>query len=575
MISGKNKVVASFAVILLLSVSTIAFIGSADNDTEYGTATLGNIPANAIPVSSAADLARVGTGQSSGGYTWSLSAYYYQTVNITLSGLFTPIGSSSSPFTGTYNGQGYTIRGLAVNSTGTNTSSIYGGGMFMYISGATLANIELVNVNVIGGTYHTGGLAATAVNSTISNCVVSGLVNINYSGSGQSPQYQVVGGIVGFAMNSLIEKCVNYANVNMYGRSGNNQGTGAAGGIAGGNSTVNTTGTLTISQCANYGSIYANTQLTSIGIHAAAGGIIGMSYGATGSSLIVKDCYNSGSVSTHTSSSGSTVSLVASGGILGGLRNGQLGGSWTISNCYNEGTISAVRQNTSNAQNMPGAGGIVGSSNQIGSGSSTPGGNVSIVNCYFLENKIYRNGALHSNVLIGRGDSTIDGSSVPARSSIQASASKTDAQMKPTQATALSGSSIYYTGVTRGNIAGWDFNNVWVMKGGYPMLRALGIEITSSPSNTSMIAGNTFSYTPLTNTGPASFSVSGASWLTVVGGNVVGTPTTAGTYTVTITATFGSQTATQTFMITVHAKLAFNSMPTGSILISPAMGVLA
>jgi hypothetical protein len=361
----------------------------------------------------------------------------------------------------------------------------------------------------------------------------------------------------------------------MYGRSGNNQGTGFAGGIVGGNAAGVITGPLTISQCANFGSIYANTQQTSIGIHAAAGGIIGMAYGANGANLVVKDCYNAGSVSTHTSSSGSTASLVASGGILGGLRNGNIGGSWIIINCYNTGTISAVRQNTSNTQNMPGAGAIVGSSNQISSGSATTGGNVSIVNCYFLENKIYRNGALHSNVLIGRGDSTIDGTSSPARSSVQNSGSKTDAQMKPSQSSALSGSSIYYTGVTRGNIAGWDFTNIWTMKGGYPVLRSHGLDITSSPTNTSVIVGNTFMYTPSANADTVSFSVSGASWLTVVGGTVVGTPTVAGTYNVTITATSGSKTTTQTFTITVYAKLVFQSMPTGSILISPAQGVLA
>ena len=575
MTSGRNKIVASFAVILLLTVGTFAFIEATGNDDpEYETAaTLGNIPAGAIPVSSAADLARVGTGQSSGGHVWSLGAYYYQTANITLSGLFTPIGSSSSPFTGTYNGQRYSITGLAVNSTSNITGSNNGGGMFLYVSGATLTNIDLVNVNVIGGIYHTGGLVATAVSSTISNCTVSGLVNINYSGGGQSPTYQCVGGIAGVAYNSTIEKCVNYANVNLYGRSGNNQGTGFAGGIVGGNANSTITGPLTISQCANFGSIYANTQLTSIGIHAAAGGIIGMAYGASGANLTVKDCYNSGSVSTHTSSSGSTSSLVASGGILGGLRNGQLGGSWTISNCYNTGKIDATRQNTSTAQNMPGSGAIVGSSNNIGSGSATPGGNVSIVNCYFLENTVYRNGALQS-ALIGRGDNTIDGTSVPVRSSTQNSGSKTDAQMKPTQATATSGSSVFYTGVTRGSIAGWDFNNVWVMKGGYPLLRFNELEITSSPPNTVLITGNTFSYAPSTNMDGASFSVSGASWLTVVGGTVVGTPTTAGTYTVTITATVGSKTATQTFTITVHAKLAFVSMPTGSILVSPAQGAL-
>ncbi|MCL2335965.1 MAG: hypothetical protein FWC60_00915, partial [Firmicutes bacterium] len=68
-------------------------------------------------VTTAADLQKVGTETTSGG--WTLSAYYKQTTNIDLSGIanWTPIGSGLS-FIGTYDGGGFTISNLKVSHTG-------------------------------------------------------------------------------------------------------------------------------------------------------------------------------------------------------------------------------------------------------------------------------------------------------------------------------------------------------------------------------------------------------------------------------------------------------------------------
>ena len=58
---------------------------------------------------------------------------------------FTPIGNNSTPFTGTFNGNSYTISNLFINLPTTN-----GVGLFGYTSGAAIENVGLVNANITG-----------------------------------------------------------------------------------------------------------------------------------------------------------------------------------------------------------------------------------------------------------------------------------------------------------------------------------------------------------------------------------------------------------------------------------------
>jgi len=82
---------------------------------------------------------------------------------------FSPIGNSTTNFTGNYNGLNNTINGLTCNHVEINQ------GMFGLTDGATLQNIALTNVNITGGDY-TGGLVGSAVNNNISNCSSTGTV---------------------------------------------------------------------------------------------------------------------------------------------------------------------------------------------------------------------------------------------------------------------------------------------------------------------------------------------------------------------------------------------------------------
>ena len=101
----------------------------------------------------------------------------------------------------------------------------------------------------------------------------------------------------------------------------------------------------------------------------------------------------------------------------------------------------------------------------------------------------------------------------------------------------------------------------------YAVWDAAAITITGTPA-THGIVGTTWSYIPMIDTTGHSLGVSGASWLTVSDGKVIGTPDTPGTYTVTLTATkTGYQSGTQTFTVTILSSLSFQSSPTGGAII--------
>ncbi|PTN31442.1 GLUG motif-containing protein [Desulfonatronum sp. SC1] len=81
-----------------------------------------------------------------------------------------PIGTDfSSPFTGTFDGDGYVINGLFINR-----DSDYQG-LFGYTDGATIKNLGVTDVNITGARF-IGGLVGQDVGSSIENCFTTGTV---------------------------------------------------------------------------------------------------------------------------------------------------------------------------------------------------------------------------------------------------------------------------------------------------------------------------------------------------------------------------------------------------------------
>lgn len=234
-----------------------------------------------------------------------LDAHYELGGNINLSRLdFEPIGNEwDGPFTGTFDGKGFTISNMNVSSPDLKYTGLFG-----YLEG-TVCNLKLDNVYVSGGRF-AGGIAGTVgVGGVVTDCeVLSGTVTVS-----GSPMRMAAGGITGVC-EGLVTRCSNGASVVV-------NGFGDAGGIIG---RVNEG--LVIEDCVNRGviqtssSYYGNDTLVS-------GGIIGF---VNNSDVLVTSCENSGSVST---------SQYADYGYCGGIIGRSSGSRTSVKDCTNSGAI--------------------------------------------------------------------------------------------------------------------------------------------------------------------------------------------------------------------------------------------
>ena len=194
---------------------------------------------------------------------------------------FAPIGNGSVKFTGSYNGQGFGIEGLLINRT---TNHI---GLFGWISGATIQNLSVTNVDISGGTYVGGLVGVNTVSAVISNCSTSGRVTGG----------DYVGGLIGFS-NATITGCYSSCTVT---------GGDYVGGLAGSNSVM-------VNRSYSEGNVTGNQHV---------GGLVGYN------PATVSNCYSTASVIRSSDSSNENF-----GGCVGYNYNG------TIEFCYSTGNVS-------------------------------------------------------------------------------------------------------------------------------------------------------------------------------------------------------------------------------------------
>ena len=210
-------------------------------------------------------------------------------------GSWTPIGTEDKPFTGTFDGNGYSIKGLYINSNSENQ------GLFGYMSGTNSAVRNLTvsgTVSVSGNNVSVGGVVGRNNGGAITNCHNT----VAVSGSKGDSIY--VGGVVGYNSSGTVTNCSNTGTVSGGGSvSGNTNVGGVVGFSIGG----------TVENCCNTGEVS--------GGDVSAGGVVG--YNVAG---IVENCYNTGKVSDG----------VFTGGVVGYNVTG------TVENCYNTGTVSGT-----------------------------------------------------------------------------------------------------------------------------------------------------------------------------------------------------------------------------------------
>ena len=259
---------------------------------------------------------------------------------------WTPIGKytddgNNTPYTGTFDGKHYAIKGLYVINLPDVAVGLFGG-----LKGAAVRNLT-VDGYVQGCDFVSGIAGDASANSTIENCRNDCHVVSEYGTDSGSFLY--VGGIVGSVADTTIAGCVNTGVVEA--RGSNNFGSVAAGivGILYGNATV--------INCYNTGEINVTGDKLREGT---AGGIAGKDLSAHNT---VSDCYNVGAVTVeYTGNSDSYIAMV--GGIMGKIFYFDT----TVSNCYSVGTLKSTTGTETSY-----IGGVVG----ITKGT--------VANCYYLD----------------------------------------------------------------------------------------------------------------------------------------------------------------------------------------------
>ncbi len=214
---------------------------------------------------------------------------------------WTPIGncttssvySSSIYFYGLFDGCGYEIKNLYINST-SNFQGLFG---YVY-NPSFIKNVGIVESSVSGAGY-VGALVGYAYGSAdISNCYNSGSV----SGTGK-----YIGGLVGCSESGIdITNCYNTGDVTGDSDSYTSS-TWYIGGVVGSNSNSST-----VTMCYNTGDVKASS-------YQYVGGVVGRNEVSSTISL----CYNKGDVTGY----------MYTGGVAG------YNYSYSISNCYNTGNI--------------------------------------------------------------------------------------------------------------------------------------------------------------------------------------------------------------------------------------------
>ena len=206
---------------------------------------------------------------------------------------FIAIGNSTNQFVGIFKGNNHTISNLYINTTNQYE------GLFGYIQGGSVEELNLVNVQISGGNV-VGGIAGhLGKNSKIIKCSVSGTIDIAKSYS--------VGGITGVVREAVIEDCINYAQIT---------GGTSVGGIAG------ASWSSSVEKSINKGHIKGTLYSTDNGT--STGGIVGAFNDEFIENTGIINCANFGKVESE---------YWRIGGIAG-LSKGK------IENCYNIGEIT-------------------------------------------------------------------------------------------------------------------------------------------------------------------------------------------------------------------------------------------
>jgi hypothetical protein len=249
-----------------------------------------------------------------GNYPAAWGKYIILTTDINMAGYpVIPIGNAFYKFTGSFDGQRFTIRNVTMNFPEKNYVGLFG----RVSAGGVISDLGIEDINIAGKKL-VGGLAGYNSGGIFSNCYVTGLLKPNSSAC--------VGGLVGYSTRGTISRC--NSDVNISGACA------AIGGLAGCNGKKNV-----IINCYAAGSI---CDVNFSKFNSSAGGLVGSNMGT------IQDSYTDCNIAATFNSSSAYFHL---GDIVGDNYYG------LISHCYSTGDVSVI-SNSSTA--LINAGGITG-----------------------------------------------------------------------------------------------------------------------------------------------------------------------------------------------------------------------
>ncbi|MCA9429809.1 MAG: hypothetical protein KC940_04790 [Candidatus Omnitrophica bacterium] len=217
---------------------------------------------------------------------------------------FEPIGTDLTPFTGSFSGMIHKISNLQINRP-----TAHQVGLFGHVEGATLENVELLDVNIVGFSS-VGGLVGHG-NVTVSDCFVSGKI---------SAIDVCVGGVIGNIQNSIVRNISASCVVS-------GEDAGGVVGKAGGGLIDNCHSSGEVSGSENIGGLVGSTQYSAIKSSYSIADVTAYRYvggliGDNQSTLL--NCYARGRVICNSSG----------GGLVGTNPSGE------VYNCYSVGSVS-------------------------------------------------------------------------------------------------------------------------------------------------------------------------------------------------------------------------------------------
>lgn len=432
---------------------------------------------------------------------------------------WTAIGAEANgTFSGSYDGQGYTISNLYIYNPSRNYYGLWG-----YCANATIKNLGVTNVSINAGDDVGGLVGYMDATGTVSNCYVTGVVSSSSTG--------IVGGLMGEAFDATITNCHANCSISEGAKAG-----GLLGMLSGGSiSNSYASGSITASTASYIGgliggiqnsagiinSCYSSSAITINGEYAGGksftGGFIGYIYQNALSAVTISDCYATGSISGTNFSAGSRI-----GGFIGENTS-------TVSNCYTTVSIPSTGATT-----LKGA--FVGENHK--EGPTDPSGYGTINNNCFWNSNIYTNGC---------GDNT--------GATFSATGKTTTAMKTPST----------FTG------AGWDFvgettngsNDYWNIGAGYPYLN--WCTAPDAPTIGTATAGN--AQASVTFTAPSSNGGNAITGYTVTSnpGGLTGTGTSS-----PITVSGLTNGTTYTFTVTATNDIGTSAASASSSAVTPA-----